>query len=287
MYITSFLLDNDISQLMGEEEKMPLVTDTNVEKVIQLLADTKKLLDKNNINFWLMYGTLLGFVRNKQFIPWDHDIDISAWYNDYDKIKNLKDEFKKIGYEMTFQEGEGSPVTIYPSKEDAESHSFHLDILFWIKDKDLAVELIHFNRSVFDRLFDGLGRMLNQDYYKGRHTSLSKNTRNKTSKIVSLLSKRKYNFLNEVIHSLYLFTCKKTVMPYAQFNEIKTINAYKTKFNIPSNYEQFLELTYGLNWKIPDKNYSSEKWIKNNKSIIKYQIKDKKVKDLWAKRYNK
>lgn len=272
---------------MSKEEKVPLVADTNVEKVIQLLADTKKLLDKNNINFWLMYGTLLGFVRNKQFIPWDHDIDISAWYNDYDKIKNLKNEFKKIGYEMTFQEGEGSPVTIYPSKEDAEAHSFHLDILFWIKDKDFAVELIHFNRSVFDRLFDGLGRMLNQDYYKGRHTRLSKNTRSKTSKIVSLLSKRKYNFLNKVMHSLYLFTCKKTVMPYAQFNQIKTINVYKTKFNIPSNYEQFLELTYGLNWKTPDKNYSSEKWIKNNKSIIKYQIKDKKVKDLWVKRYNK
>ncbi len=31
---------------MSEEEKVPLVADTNVEKVIQLLADTKRLLDK-------------------------------------------------------------------------------------------------------------------------------------------------------------------------------------------------------------------------------------------------
>ena len=272
---------------MSEEEKVPLVADTNVEKVIQLLLDTKKLLDKNNINFWLMYGTLLGFVRNKQFIPWDHDIDISAWHYDYSKIKNLEGEFEKLGYKVTFQEGMYSPITIYCSDKDADVHNFHLDIFFWIKDKDKAVALIHFNRGIFARMFDGLGRMLNQDYYKGRHTKLPENTRNKISKIASILPTRIYNFFSEVIHGLHLFTFKKTAIPYVEFNQLTAIKAYNSKYNVPSNYELYLELTYGKNWRTPDKNYSKEKWERNNKSIIKYQIKDKNVKNLWVERYNK
>ncbi len=257
------------------------------EKRIRLLKDIKFLFDKNNIRFWLMYGTLLGFVRDKQFITWDWDIDISTWYYDYDKIKNLTIEFEKLGYEVTFQEGKYSPITIYASKHDADKHGFHLDILFWIKDGDKAVELLHFNRSVFDKIFDGLGRMLNQDYYQGRRTRFSEKVRNKISKFLNILPKRIYNFLSGLIHGIYLFTCKKTVMSYSDFNKLKTINIYNLDFKIPSNYKQFLELTYGKNWKTPDKNYSSKDWISNNKLVIKYIIKNKNIKQLWIKRWNK
>lgn len=180
-----------------------------------------------------------------------------------------------------------SPITIYCSNEYADVHGFHLDILFWIKDEDSAVELIQFNRNIFDEMFDGLGRMLNQEYYKGRYARLSEDTRNKILEIVCVLPKRTYNLLNEIIHGLHLFTCKKTVMPYTEFSGMKMINAYDANYNIPSNYEQFLEMTYGINWKIPDKNYSTEKWKINNKSVIKYHMKDTKVKGLWIKRHNK
>lgn len=251
------------------------------------MIDTKKILDNNDIDFWLMYGTLLGFARSKQFIPWDWDIDISAWYYDYDKIKNLKSEFEKAGYQATFQNGKYSPVTIYCSKEDRDEHNFHLDIFFWVKDKNNAVAFLHFNRNFFDRIFNGLGRMLNQDYYMGRHTSLSENTRNNISKIVDALPNKLFNFLSESIHGLHLLTCKKTVMPYDGFKKTKKINAYNSNFDIPSNYEIYLELTYGSGWRVPDKNYSKEKWNRNNKSIMKYHIKDYKVKKSWMIRWNR
>ena len=57
------------------------------EYCYELLLHTKKLLDDNNIDFFLDYGTLLGAYRDNQFIPHDTDIDISI-YN-YDKVPKL------------------------------------------------------------------------------------------------------------------------------------------------------------------------------------------------------
>ena len=46
------------------------------ETAIQLLKDTISILDKYNINYFLISGTLLGYVRHNDLIDWDDDIDL-------------------------------------------------------------------------------------------------------------------------------------------------------------------------------------------------------------------
>lgn len=48
------------------------------------------LFEKHNIKFWLDDGTLLGIIREGNFIPWDHDVDLGVDGESISRILNLK-----------------------------------------------------------------------------------------------------------------------------------------------------------------------------------------------------
>lgn len=61
------------------------------EHLFEMLSDLAIILNKHNLRWWIDGGTLLGFVRNNGFIPWDDDMDISLPRNDYIKLILLHD----------------------------------------------------------------------------------------------------------------------------------------------------------------------------------------------------
>lgn len=55
----------------------------------EALVELKRICDKHKIRFLLLAGTALGAVRHKGFIPWDDDIDVGIFGNDYYRLQKI------------------------------------------------------------------------------------------------------------------------------------------------------------------------------------------------------
>lgn len=55
---------------------------------LELLKELDYVCKQNNLTYWLEFGTLLGAIRHKGFIPWDDDVDTGMLRDDYNKVIN-------------------------------------------------------------------------------------------------------------------------------------------------------------------------------------------------------
>lgn len=79
------------------EERDGFYVDEKRKKVwmvcLDMLMEVDRVCKKHNLTYYLGYGSLLGAIRHKGFIPWDDDLDIVMKRVDYEKFITLSSEF--------------------------------------------------------------------------------------------------------------------------------------------------------------------------------------------------
>ncbi len=224
---------------------------------------------KNNIKYFLFFGTLLGAIRHKGFIPWDDDIDIGMLREDYDKLidimKNQQDRYQFVCPEnnrkYNYQFGKLIDTRSFV-KEDGINCGielgFWIDIFPFDNDvKDINKRMSLNNKLVFlNKLFDFI-----------------RNTTNHKSKGLKLLFakilKFIFNFIGtRFIMKFYLYLVKKDNNLKTNYVSLKTVFYKPTrmftkdmfytipwKFEgyqlpVPKDYDNILKSLYG-NYMVP------------------------------------
>lgn len=103
--IIAILFNNLIFPLKNNYPFLSLWTTEKLEKTKKLLNDSQVCFKELNIDFFPVYGTLLGLVRHEGLIPWDDDIDISVSEKHYNIILQNKELFNKNGIEIYIVKG--------------------------------------------------------------------------------------------------------------------------------------------------------------------------------------
>ena len=115
---------------------------TEIE-AISLLENVVNNLEKNNCKYWLDGGTLLGAVRDRKLIPWDHDLDIGIKYENDDILENLIIQLRKKYYiralpftnhENIWNLGKYRIIKVYPRKFIFFHEKLCLDLFIFYPD---------------------------------------------------------------------------------------------------------------------------------------------------------
>lgn len=74
----------------------------NMEIMKKNLVDFKEVLDKYKVPFVIIFGGLLGLIREGRFISYDTDLDVACFNEfirkDHWKLKLIKEDLKKKGF---------------------------------------------------------------------------------------------------------------------------------------------------------------------------------------------
>ena len=222
---------------------------------------------KNDIKYCIYYGTLLGAIRHKGYIPWDDDIDVAMTWNNYKKLLSLENDLPE-GFAVYNSFNDKNYMNIYGSVFSTKriSSNFdgigidifpitkYVDNLLVNKSLRLAIRslsIISYGKCMYNYENDLLAKkmaklIINKLFKFVSYRKLSYIYNRLIDKVESSDFNYKYlTYINEI-------KCKK--IPKKCFNETIEVRYENKYFPAPKYYNEILTINYGNYMEFPPLN---------------------------------
>lgn len=119
------------------------------KRVLKIFDITHSILIENGIQYYTVFGSLIGLVRDKGMVPWDYDFDIMVSIDDAKKvIKILEEQLPEDYCVLSNYNDKTFPFFQARVCEKGFHHCLHVDIFYFFGLPSCKVEREQFCKKV-------------------------------------------------------------------------------------------------------------------------------------------
>jgi len=224
-----------------------------------ILKRLTKICEENNIDFFLIYGTLLGAERHSDFIPWDDDTDIGMLREDYWKLWDIlkEDEELSIHYYYMYNTNK-IPVSsdLITKVKLKNSDLFYVDVFpYDCVDAENTGEFFELHKKINKEIHIEFKKYFENKNYQQRYYFKPQSEPSFDDDITAFIKKclaaNQYKSEGEYIvmgiEQSLGFVMNFGLCQYSDFFPLHkaAVKFSETKYNAPRNYKKLLKTTYG------------------------------------------